>query len=63
MNHEFAIIPVSYTHLKAPDKSPARQWTMIHGIVGLAAGGIAILIQLLSGLSLQFALTLSLIHI
>ncbi|CUS03533.2 membrane protein of unknown function [Candidatus Promineifilum breve] len=44
--------------LKAPDKSPARQWTMIHGIVGLAAGGIAILIQLLSGLSLQFALTL-----
>ncbi len=44
--------------LKAPDNSPARQWTLIHGIVGLAAGGIAIVLQLLNALSLQFALTL-----
>lgn len=44
-----------YLSLRAPQNSPARQWTLIHGAVGVAAGALAILLQLLNALSVQMA--------
>lgn len=47
-----------YLSLQASGKTPARQWTLIHGIVGVAAGGLVILLQLLDVLSANTAATI-----
>jgi hypothetical protein len=44
-----------YLSLKTTAKTPARQYTLIHGVVGLAAGALVILLQLLGSLSGQTA--------
>jgi uncharacterized membrane protein HdeD (DUF308 family) len=37
-----------YLSLQATERTPVRQWTLIHGAVGVAAGLLAILIQFAS---------------
>ena len=37
-----------YLSLQATEQTPVRQWTLIHGVVGVAAGLLAILIQFVS---------------
>lgn len=37
-----------YLSLQATERTPVRQWTLIHGVVGVAAGLLAILIQFAS---------------
>ena len=37
-----------YLSLQATERTPVRQWTLIHGAVGVAAGLLAIVIQFVS---------------
>jgi uncharacterized membrane protein HdeD (DUF308 family) len=37
-----------YLSLQATERTPVRQWTLIHGAVGVAAGLLAILVQFVS---------------
>ena len=37
-----------YLSFQATERTPVRQWTLIHGVVGVAAGLLAILIQFVS---------------
>lgn len=37
-----------YLSLQATERTPVRQWTLIHGAVGVAAGLLAILVQFFS---------------
>ena len=44
-----------YLVAQATDRTPSRQWTLVHGVVGLAAGGLVILLRLLGWLSADTA--------
>ncbi|MBK7219557.1 MAG: DUF308 domain-containing protein [Candidatus Promineofilum sp.] len=37
-----------YLSLQATERTPVRQWTLIHGVVGVAAGLLAIVVQFFS---------------
>ena len=47
-----------YLALQATEKTPARQFTLIHGAVGVAAGGLVILLRLFNALSAETAAVL-----
>lgn len=47
-----------YLSLQATRQSPAQRWTMIHGLVGVIAGGLLILLQLFNVLTPRLGVSL-----